>query len=216
MRQQAADCRFDRSKQKEAGRSRAVLGPVVGGAIIRSLASASIFRAMGDESDTPSARVWQVFALVDLQSSWLAEANRRGIGIFVGSFGNREDLSLHVSLLAELCDGRRIAARTGDFGMSGPRRGIWHRWHGPPLPADPEEANRLMLTEHHVDRHDIEDGINQMLGRDPDLHHPPRLAWDGLIATLAEAGVHVTERDLIETPFTVELTSGVQAELDPS
>ncbi len=134
----------------------------------------------------------------------------------MGSFGSREDLSLHVSLSAELCDGRRIAARTGHFGMSGPRRGIWHRWHGPPLPADPEEANRLMLREHHVDRHDIEDGINQMLGRDPDLHHPPRLAWDGSIAALAEAGVHVTERDLIETPFTVELTSGVQAELDPS
>lgn len=171
---------------------------------------------MGDENDTPSARVCQVFALVDLQSSWLAEAKRRGVGTLVGSFGDREDLSLHVSLSAELGDGRRIAARTGHFGMSGPRRGIWHRWHGPALPADPEEANRLILTEHHVDRYDIEDGINQMLGRDPELHHPPRLAWDGLIAALAEAGVHVTERDLIETPFTVELTSGVHAELDPS
>jgi hypothetical protein len=68
-----------RSKQKEAGRSRAVLGPVVGGAVTRSLAAASIFRAMGDESDTPSARVRQVFALVDPQSSWLAEAKRRGL-----------------------------------------------------------------------------------------------------------------------------------------
>ena len=82
---------------------------------------------MGDESDTPSARVCQVFALVDLQSSWLAEAKRSGVGTFVGSFGNHEDLSLHVSLSAELGDGRRIAARTGHFGMSSPRRGIWHR-----------------------------------------------------------------------------------------
>ena len=70
-----------------------------------------------------------------------------------------------------------------------------------------------MLEEHHVDRHDIEDGINQMLGRDPDLHHPPRLSWDGLITALAQAGVRVTERDLIGTPFTVELTPEVQAEL---
>ncbi len=58
-------------------------------------------------------------------------------------------------------------------------------------------------------------GLIEMLGRDPDLHHPPRLGWDGLIAALAEAGVQVTERDLIETPFTAELTSSVQAELDP-
>jgi hypothetical protein len=42
------------------------------------------------------------------------------------------------------------------------------------------------------------------------------LAWDGLIAALAEVGVHVTELDLIETPLTVELTSDLQAELDPS
>jgi hypothetical protein len=79
---------------------------------------------MGHKRHTPSARVWQVFALVDLQSSWLAEAKRRGLGTLVGSFDNREDLSLHVRLSAELRDGRRIAARTGHFGMSGPRRGI--------------------------------------------------------------------------------------------
>jgi len=42
------------------------------------------------------------------------------------------------------------------------------------------------------------------------------LAWDGLIAALAEAGVHVTERDPITTPFKIELTLDVQAELDPS
>ncbi|HTX30163.1 MAG TPA: hypothetical protein VMD09_02195 [Solirubrobacteraceae bacterium] len=172
---------------------------------------------MSDASDTPSARVCKVFALVDLESSWLAEAKQKGLGTFVGSyFANHDHLSVNVKLSAELCDGRRIAARTGHFGMSGPRHGIWHRWHGPPLPADPEQANRLTLTEHHVDQHDIEDGINQMLGRDPELHHPPRLAWDGLIATLAEAGVHVTEQDLIETPLTVELTSDVQSELGPS
>jgi hypothetical protein len=115
-----------------------------------------------------------------------------------------------------MSDGTSITARTGDFGVGGPRRGIWHRWHGPPLPEDPEEANRLMLEEHWIDRQDIEDGINQMLGRDPDLHHPPRLAWDSLIAALADAGVRATERDLIGAPFTVELTPEVQAELHQS
>jgi hypothetical protein len=64
-----------------------------------------------------------------------------------------------------------------------------------------------------VDRYDIEDGINQLLGRDPQLHHPPRLAWENLIAALANAGLLVTERQLIETPLTVEPTPEEQAEL---
>ena len=66
-------------KAEGGGQIPGIPRPVVGGAVIRSLAAASIFSAMGDESDTPSARVWEVFALVDLQSSWLAEAKRRGL-----------------------------------------------------------------------------------------------------------------------------------------
>jgi hypothetical protein len=98
--------------------------------------------------------------------------------------------------------------------MSGPRRGIWHRWNGPPLPDDREAADRLVLVEHRADVHDIEDGINQMLGRDPTLHRPPRLSWDGLINALREAGVPATELDLIKAPLTIELAPEVQAELD--
>lgn len=121
---------------------------------------------------------------------------------------------MYVSLSAEDNEGRRIASEGFDFGMSGPRRGIWHRWHGPPLPDDYEEAARAMLFEHQVDLHDIEDGISQMLGRDPTLHRPPRLAWGKLIKALDHAGVPVSERDLIEAPLTIELARDVQAELD--
>ena len=179
------------------------------------MASVSIVPAVANESDMPEdGHVLRVFARVDLQSSWRAEVERRRVPtVVVVSSATPGRLSVRVSLSAEISDGRRITARTGDFGISGPRSGIWHRWHGPPLPEDPEEAARMMLEEHHVDQRDIEDGINQMLGRDPDLHHPPRLSWDGLITTLAEAGVRVTDRDLIHTPFSMELTPEVQAAL---
>ncbi|MGZ6564560.1 MAG: hypothetical protein ACXVFQ_23430 [Solirubrobacteraceae bacterium] len=128
--------------------------------------------------------------------------------------GNPENLSLHVSLSAELGDGCRIKTAGPDFGISGPRLGVWHRWHGPLLPDDPEAAARRMLDEHRVNLHDIEDGINQMLGRDPALHHPPRLSWHNLVKALDHAGISVTERDLIEAPLTIELAPETQAELD--
>ncbi|MGO9961235.1 MAG: hypothetical protein ACLP50_35545 [Solirubrobacteraceae bacterium] len=128
--------------------------------------------------------------------------------------GNAENLSLHISLSAHDSTGRRSQTSGRDFGISGPRRGIWHRWHRPPLPDDPELADRIMLFEHRVDLHDIEDGINQMLGRDPSLHRPPRLAWQNLIGALEQAGVQVTERELIDASLTVELTPEVQAELE--
>jgi hypothetical protein len=127
-----------------------------------------------------------------------------------------DKLCLDVHLSAEDRDGRRIHSKGTDFGMSGPRRGIWHRWHGPQLPPDPAEADRIVLFEHRVDLNDIEDGINQMLGRDPDLHHPPRLAWHNLISALSDADITVAERDLINLPLIVELSPEVQVELDRS
>jgi Clp amino terminal domain, pathogenicity island component len=161
-----------------------------------------------------------VHATVNLQSSVSAEvagaltddrgAARRVVQIVSE---DAESLSLHISLSAEDSTGRRIHTSGPDFGISGPRRGIWHRWHGPPLPDDAERADRIMLFDHRVDLHDIEDGINQMLGRDPSLHRPPRLAWQNLIRALEQAGVQVTEPELIDAPLSVELTPEVQAEL---
>lgn len=174
------------------------------------------FSAVPDERElgNTGACVRRVFARVDLESFWLSEvaadsSKNRVVQVSV----NPDNLNLHVSISADDSNGRRIETEGPDFGMSGPRRGIWHRWHGPPLPDDPEEADRRVIREHRVDVHDIEDGINQMLGCDPTLHHPPRLSWGQLINALNDAGIGVTERDLITAPLTVELAPEVQAEL---
>jgi hypothetical protein len=175
--------------------------------------------ASSDSSERPVS-VRRVFARVHLQSSVHAElrdTEARGLDPgrrLVMLSGNQENLSLHVSLSAEDTSGRRTQTAGRDFGTSGPRRGIWHRWHGGPLPTDPEEEKRIVLREHRVDLHDIEDAINLMLGRDPLLHRPPRLAWDNLIKALATAGVIASEQDLIDAPLTIELDPEVQAELD--
>lgn len=114
--------------------------------------------------------------------------------------------------------GHCIDAGTG-FGLAGPSRGlgaVWHRYHGPVLSADPEEHERLLEETYRVGLPDIEDGVNQMLGRDPTLHRPPRLAWDGLIEALAAEQIHVSEEQLIEIPLVVELDEEVLAALAAS
>jgi len=164
--------------------------------------------------------VTRVLAEVKLQSAGLAdlqrEAARDGREIRVHLSGNAENLNLWVYLSVEDFAGRRIRSSGPDFGISGPRRGVWHRWHGPPLPDAHTEATRLALVEHCVDVDDIKDGINQMLGRDPSLHRPPRLSWEKLIRSLHNDGVEVAERELIAAPLTIELAPEVQAELDQS
>lgn len=60
---------------------------------------------------------------------------------------------------------------------------------------------------------DIEDGINQLLGRDPTLHQPPGLAWGGLIAALAAAGIQTDDHELAALPLSVELDDEVAARL---
>jgi hypothetical protein len=98
-------------------------------------------------SDSPdpaaaSAAVTRVVATVKLESSvWAEPAARRGEDAgesrrMIQISGNTDNLSLHVSLRAEDSAGRRIHTPGRDCGISGPRRGVWHRWHGPPLPED--------------------------------------------------------------------------------
>jgi hypothetical protein len=48
----------------------------------------------------------------------------------------------------------------------------------------------------------------------PRCTDPPRLSWENLIRALEQAGIHVTERELILVPLTIELTPEVQVELD--
>jgi hypothetical protein len=52
-----------------------------------------------------------------------------------------------------------------------------------------------------------------MLGRDPELHRPPRLSWDGLQRALAEQGMNVTEQQLIDAPLELVLSESARAEL---
>lgn len=78
---------------------------------------------------------------------------------------------------------------------AGPSRGIatiTKRYVGPPLPEAPD-ARRRVLDAYRVQRHDVEDAINQLLGRDPEMHRPPRLSWGRLIELLADHGKVVSE-----------------------
>jgi hypothetical protein len=111
-----------------------------------------------------------------------------------------------VRLSAGLSDGRRIHTPGIDFSHSGASRGIGaihHRYKGPPLPED-ETEQRAALDRYHVGPWDIESAIDQMLGRDPNQHRPPRLSWTNLIKALGDEGIVVGEDDLIATPLTVE------------
>jgi len=121
---------------------------------------------------------------------------------------------MNVTLAADLDDGRRITA--GGFGFGGPRYGvgaIWHRYRGPRLSDDPEENDRLLNETYRVGLPDIEDAINQMLGRDPDQHRPPRLSWGHLQEALTKVGIKVTDDELIALPLEIELSQPVQAEI---
>ena len=94
---------------------------------------------------------------------------------------------------------------------------IWKRYIGPPpLPQDPAEQEQV-LREYRLHPRDIADAVNQMLGRDPEQHRPPRLSWDTLIQMLCDHGLDLTEEQLIGLPFRCELAPDVEAELsEPS
>jgi hypothetical protein len=123
---------------------------------------------------------------------------------------------MYASLAAKLSDGRRVSTGVRDLGFSGPRDGygaIVHRYRGPQLSQDPDEHQRLLDRTYHVGLSDLEDAINQMLGRDPKLHRPPRLSWEKLLSALAAEGLEVTEANLIAAPLTLELSDAVKAEI---
>lgn len=127
-------------------------------------------------------------------------------------------IGLRVSLSAEDSTGRRIE-NPGSFGIGGARRGvaaIWVRYHGPPLPVDEEERIELLRRTYRVGPHDIEDVINQMLGRDPKSRDSSQVLLSRLAEALAKAGIHATEDELTSAPLVVELDSDVRAELERS
>ncbi len=177
-----------------------------------------------DAVSSSSVKVQRVVALVELQDRVISDIRQGEAAagpnaprtLIHRNASTTDSLNVYVSLTAETGDGRRIPSGRLDFGMGGPRHGIggvWHRYHGP-RPDDERELNEYIERNHHVGPADIEDGINQMLGRDPELHRPPRLSWTQLINALAEHDLQVTEDDLINAPLTVELHPEVQAELE--
>jgi hypothetical protein len=100
----------------------------------------------------------------------------------------RDPDTLHVIVrrTAQIQDVAPVTSDRDDFGISMPRRG-----------------GRSALC----------DAINQMLGRDPEQHRPPRLSWDQLTDTLAHVGFSVIEQELVDAPLTVELSPEVNGQL---
>ena len=125
----------------------------------------------------------------------------------------KDEWGASAQLFAESRDGTRVSAARGGMGAGGQRRGIaaiWKRYTRPPLPGDPE-ARRRALDDYRAQRQDVEDAINQLLGRDPEQHRPPRLSWDPLIDSLLKHGVTVTESELIAMPFVFEFSKASSA-----
>jgi hypothetical protein len=126
-----------------------------------------------------------------------------------------DQLAIAARLFAETTAGVRLNVPYLTMSAGLWRRGpsaITKRYVGPPLPDDPDAADRV-IENYRVQRHDVEDAINQLLGRDPEQHRPPRLAWDPLIALLAANGIALTEQQLIAMPFVFEFTDQLLGEL---
>jgi hypothetical protein len=123
---------------------------------------------------------------------------------------------MYASLSATLSDGSEVETGVRDKSFSAPRDGlgaIVHRYRGPKLSDDPDEQIRLLQETYHVSYTDVVDHVNQMLGRDPELHRPPRLSWDNLIKALAKSGIDVNEDELIRAPLVRDLSDEVSAEI---
>lgn len=138
------------------------------------------------------------------------------VGVVVDVEVSETQWAAEATVFAVSTDGRRVMA-TPHHHMSsaGPSRGasaIWTRYAGPPLPEDAGESERV-LAAYRVQRSDVEDAINQLLGRDPEQHRPPRLAWNFLIERLAEHGTVISEEQLIAMPFRFEFSEAAIAAL---
>jgi hypothetical protein len=124
--------------------------------------------------------------------------------------------SADATLFAVSADGRRITVPHASMGAAGPSRGIaaiTKRYAGPPLPEDPDARERV-LNAYRVQRYDVEDAFNGLLGRDPEMHRPPRLSWNHLIELLADHGTIVSEEQLIAMPFRFEFSTEARAALE--
>ena len=72
--------------------------------------------------------------------------------------------SAEATLFAVSTDGDRITVPHASMASAGPSRGIaaiTKRYAGPPLPEDPG-AHQAVFDAYRVQRHDVEDAINQL------------------------------------------------------
>jgi len=98
-------------------------------------------------------------------------------GVEVRTAPDTTRLGLRVVLSAALDDGGRVS-EDNCLGLS-----------GPPM---------MRLCE-------VSELLDRMLGRDPGLRRPPRLAWDQLLAALEKIGVPCAEPKLIAAPLEIRL-----------
>jgi hypothetical protein len=136
------------------------------------------------------------------------------VGAIVHVAVTRDKWSADAALFAVSADGRRIAVTPAHMGAAGPSCGagaIAKRYTGPPLPEP--DARQRVLDAYRVQRQDVEDAINGMLGRDPEMHRPPRLSWGFLIDLLGEHGKVVSEEELVTIPFVFEFSAEALAAL---
>lgn len=143
-----------------------------------------------------------------------AQITAVGAVVDLGTTGTPDHLSVSAQLFAETVDGTRLRVSRATMGASMPRNGvaaIWKRYPGP-RPEDPDEQHRA-LEQYRATRRDVEDAINQLLGRDPEQHRPPRLSWEPLTELLASHGVAASDDELIAMPFVFEFSENLLAEL---
>jgi hypothetical protein len=155
-----------------------------------------------------------VGAVVEMQSPRDTPSEDRRSRLLVSDEPDR--LAVTARLFAETARGERLNCERLAMGIGLWRCGpsaIWKGYVGPPaLPEDPIERERF-LEDYRVRHRDIEDAVNQMLGRDPDQHRPPRLSWHTLIELLSKRGIELSEAQLIALPFRCELSPEVQTRL---
>jgi hypothetical protein len=143
------------------------------------------------------------------------------VGGQVWRWREREDdpdlIVVAVKLFADTDDGGRIDADHQSMRMHLWREGraaVWKRYTGPPLPDNPSEKRRA-LDHYRLQRRDVQDAINQLLGRDPEEPRPRALSWNHLIESLRREHIVTTEAQLIATPFLFEFSDELLADLAP-
>jgi hypothetical protein len=138
------------------------------------------------------------------------------VGAVVSVAVTNKQWSADATLFAVSANGVRIEVPHASMGAAGPSLGIaaiTKRYQGAPLPEE-TDARQRVLDAYRVQRYDVEDAMNGMLGRDPEMHRPPRLSWNHLIELLAEHGTVVSEEQLIAMPFRFEFSAQALAALE--